>query len=70
MRVLLFHLLVYKEDVVNLATECRSCLNKECNERVWRSLLILVPVRLGGEGLNPIYYPCIKVWNFLNICEK
>ena len=63
MRLLLF--IVYKEDVVKLATECRSCLSKECNEGVWRSLLILVPVRLGGEGLNPIYFPCIKVSNLL-----
>ena len=53
--------LVYKDDVINLATECRSCLNKDCKDRMWRGVLILVPVRLGGEGLNPIYIPCIKV---------
>ena len=25
------------------------------------ALLLMVPIRLGGESLNPIYIPCVQV---------
>ena len=52
---------VYKKDVIKLCTQCKSCVNPKCNDKFYRSVLILVPVRLGSEGLNTIYIPCLQV---------
>ncbi|XP_056136111.1 cysteine protease atg4da [Lampris incognitus] len=51
---------VYKEDVVRL---CDLSLNQslpEPSSQSWKAVIILVPVRLGGEALNPSYIECVK----------
>ena len=52
---------VYKKDVIKLCTQCKNCVNPKCNDKFYRSVLILVPVRLGSDGLNTIYTPCLQV---------
>ncbi|CAH1243661.1 ATG4D [Branchiostoma lanceolatum] len=55
---------VYKQDVVSLCTKRRrlssNTADREGSLENWCSVIILIPVRLGGESLNPIYEPCIK----------
>lgn len=43
---------VYKEDVLRLCERSSSG---------WKSVIVLVPVRLGGDSLNPSYIECVKV---------
>ncbi|XDV15657.1 hypothetical protein PO909_015691 [Leuciscus waleckii] len=59
---------VYKGDVMGL---CESPLTQERSESGgtgWKSVIILVPVRLGGESLNPSYIECVKNILKLNCC--
>ena len=37
-----------------------NSLKKESSQNKWRGLILIVPVRLGSERLNPIYIPCVK----------
>ena len=48
---------MYVNDVLQL-------FHDECDE----ALVLLVPVRLGSEALNPIYIPCIQGLLSLNCC--
>lgn len=51
---------VYKEDVVHLCDLSQSQTPPDPSGHLWKSVIILVPVRLGGEALNPSYIECVK----------
>lgn len=52
---------MYKEDVVHLCDLSQSQTLPDPSGHLWKSVIILVPVRLGGEALNPSYIECVKV---------
>lgn len=54
---------VYKEDVSSLCEWPGSN-----SATFWTSVIILVPVRLGGQELNPNYIPCVKKLLGLRSC--
>eukprot|EP00096_Caligus_rogercresseyi_P006117 TRINITY_DN22331_c0_g1_i1.p1 TRINITY_DN22331_c0_g1~~TRINITY_DN22331_c0_g1_i1.p1 ORF type:complete len:394 (+),score=150.01 TRINITY_DN22331_c0_g1_i1:221-1402(+) len=56
---------ILKDLVVYIANDCtiyNSDVLELCGEPLstWSPLLILIPLRLGGDRLNPIYVNCIK----------
>uniref|UniRef100_A0A8C2WQD7 Cysteine protease n=1 Tax=Cyclopterus lumpus TaxID=8103 RepID=A0A8C2WQD7_CYCLU len=59
---------VYKEDVVHLCDLSLSQTPPDPSSQAWKSVIILVPVRLGGEALNPSYIECVKNILKLDCC--
>uniref|UniRef100_A0A3P9M1H6 Cysteine protease n=1 Tax=Oryzias latipes TaxID=8090 RepID=A0A3P9M1H6_ORYLA len=59
---------VYKEDVLQLCDPSLSQRAADPSSQAWKSVIILVPVRLGGEALNPSYIECVKNILSLDCC--
>ncbi|XP_046899524.1 LOW QUALITY PROTEIN: cysteine protease ATG4D-like [Hypomesus transpacificus] len=57
---------VYKEDVACLCDPVSQ--SDHVTSPGWKSVIILVPVRLGGESLNPSYIECVKKLLKLDCC--
>lgn len=51
---------MYKGDVANLANKSKDRSPWDPGAE-WRAVIILVPMRLGGETFNPAYADCVKV---------
>uniref|UniRef100_A0A8C1ZXF9 Cysteine protease n=1 Tax=Cyprinus carpio TaxID=7962 RepID=A0A8C1ZXF9_CYPCA len=58
---------VYIGDVINLCRTSHTDLSARCRSG-WKSLVLLVPVCLGSEVLNPAYTRCVKVLLELQCC--
>ncbi|XP_048870897.1 cysteine protease atg4da isoform X1 [Brienomyrus brachyistius] len=58
---------VYKEDVMRLCDHSQSEGSSQSGSG-WKSVIVLVPVRLGGETLNPSYIDCVKNILRLDCC--
>lgn len=69
--IMLLDAVVYKEDVMHLCDVSLSQTPSDPTNHSWKSVIILVPVRLGGESLNPAYIECVKVWTSLvHLCQR
>ncbi|XP_063150561.1 cysteine protease ATG4D isoform X2 [Candoia aspera] len=58
---------VYKGDVANLANKNEGRTPWDPGAE-WKAVIILVPMRLGGETFNPAYVDCIKELLKLDFC--
>ncbi|KTF88474.1 hypothetical protein cypCar_00031793, partial [Cyprinus carpio] len=58
---------VYVGDVLNLCGTSHTDLSARCRSG-WKSLVLLVPVRLGSDALNPAYTRCVKRLLELRCC--
>ncbi|XP_066473468.1 cysteine protease ATG4D [Tiliqua scincoides] len=58
---------VYKGDVAKLANRNKDRAVKDAGAE-WKAVIILVPMRLGGETFNPAYMDCIKDLLRLDFC--
>ncbi|XP_053148864.1 cysteine protease ATG4D [Hemicordylus capensis] len=58
---------VYKGDVANLANKNKDRAARDPGAE-WKAVIVLVPMRLGGETFNPAYMDCVKELLRLNFC--